>query len=57
MNNPFSPQILNTKKTMSYCDQNPSPGLGVAQLCGGVKSVAGIPTLTLFIVETVHVLL
>jgi hypothetical protein len=36
---------LNIKKTMTYDVENQGPGLGQAQICGGVKPVNGMPTL------------
>jgi len=35
---------------MTYDVRNPGPGFGQAQKCGRIKSVTGIPTLSLLII-------
>jgi len=37
--------LVEDKKTMTYDVGNPSPGLGLAHKCGGVKPVYRIPTI------------
>jgi hypothetical protein len=46
-NDYLSPQNKEQKKrTMTYADRIPGPGLRWVQKCGGVKPVNEIPTLT-----------